>query len=226
MRTNRVFKFIALLSFAALTSSAQVSLFYQNGKAGYKNTVTGEIVVPAQYPAASSMMQTADGKFYAFVYNGTKTGYINDKGEVIIPFIYDDAAPFSEGVARVKKEGKYGYINFSGQTVIPFNYTFAADFRSGKARVEQGGKYGFIDTHGNVAIGFNFYDAGDFSEGVAPVMTEQGSWGFINAQGNFVIQPSFTKAESFKNGEALVHDGEKFIFINLQGNLLRERNAR
>jgi len=222
MRTNHLFKILIAMLFITVSSTAQVSLFYQNGKAGYKNTVTGEVVVTAHYTAASNMIQLPSGDYYALVFEGTKAGYINDKGEVIIPLIYDDASVFSDGMARVKMGGKYGFINLQGKTVIPFDYNLAGDFVNGMARVEQGGKWGFIDIKGRTAIAIEYYNAGDFSEGVAPVMTETGSWGFINAQGTFVIKPAYIKAESFKNGEALVHNGEKFIFIDLSGKVLRD----
>ncbi|HLG34981.1 MAG TPA: WG repeat-containing protein [Bacteroidia bacterium] len=225
MRTKNLFTLIAAMLFAAASSAQYTNVFYEKGKAGLKNSVTGEVVVPAKYLSASNMIQLSDGSFYSFVYDGAKVGYINDHGEVIIPFIFEEASIFSDGLAKVKMNGKYGYINTSGQLVIPCNYVFAAGFHSNLSRVEQNGKYGFIDRQGNIVLGFNYYNAGDFADGVAPVMNEQGMWGFINAQGNFVIQPSFIKAESFKNGEAIVHNGEKIVYINTQGKVLREHDA-
>ena len=32
-----------------------------------------------------------------------------------IPFIYDDAISFSEGLAAVKKEGKWGFVDRNGK---------------------------------------------------------------------------------------------------------------
>jgi hypothetical protein len=200
-------------------------VYYEKGKAGFKNKTTGEIIVPAKYVSASNMIQLPDGRFYSFVYNGEKVGYINDRGETIIPFIFEEANVFFEGLARVKMNGMYGYINPSGQVVIPCIYPFAGYFHSGFARVEQNGKFGFIDRSGITVINFIYYNAGDFVDGLAPVMNEEGKWGFINAQGAYVIQPSFIKAESFKNGEAIVHNGEKILFINTQGKTLREAEA-
>ena len=44
-------------------------------------------------------------------YNGiSKYGWINRHGEWIIPPDYEEANPFQEGLAAVKKEGKWGYI--------------------------------------------------------------------------------------------------------------------
>jgi hypothetical protein len=226
MRTKNLFTLTGAMFLIAAACSAQYSdVYYQNGKAGFKNQATGEIVVPAKYVSASNMIQLPDGRFYSFVYNGEKVGYINDRGETMIPFIFDEASVFFEGMARVKMNGMYGFINTSGQVVIPCTYSFASYFHSGMARVEQNGKVGFVDRSGNTVINFIYLNGGDFIEGLAPVQNEEGKWGFINAQGTYVIQPSFIKAESFKNGEAIVHDGEKILYINTQGKTLRETEA-
>ena len=106
MKTNLTLSLVLFLFVIAQVSNAQnVIRFYENGKVGYKKS-TGEIIIPATYPAGSEMMEN-----YAIVLKGNKRGYINDKGETIIPFIYDDASVFSSGLACVMKENKYGYIN-------------------------------------------------------------------------------------------------------------------
>lgn len=56
--------------------------------------------------------------------------------EVIAPQ-YDDARYFSEGLAPVKKNGKWGYINEAGEVVIDFQYDGAHSFSEGKALVEK-----------------------------------------------------------------------------------------
>ena len=68
--------------------------FYENAKVGYKNKATGEIVVPPNYVAGSEMMTDENGNHFALVLEGRKRGFINEKGTVIIPFIYDDASVF------------------------------------------------------------------------------------------------------------------------------------
>ena len=69
-----------------------------------------------------------------------KWGFINQKGEQIIPFLYDDASYFTEGLALVKKGDKYGYINDKNETVLPFIYDDGALFENGKAWVQIGDK--------------------------------------------------------------------------------------
>lgn len=80
--------------------------------------------------------------------------------EIIAPQ-YEDAGGFSDGLAAVKKNGKWGFIDESGKAVIPFEYDDVMSFSEGKAVVanaekktdEYGGytvwSYGFVDTQGN-----------------------------------------------------------------------------
>lgn len=50
---------------------------------------------------------------------------------------YEDAQLFSDGLAAVKKDGKWGYINEDGETVIPFEYDVVGSFSEGLALVGQ-----------------------------------------------------------------------------------------
>ena len=79
-----------------------------------------------------------------------KCGYINDKGEVVIPLEYETAMSFSSGLAAVTKRDKFGYINQENSVVIPFEYDAATAFVDGEAKVKKDGKWGTIQTDGTV----------------------------------------------------------------------------
>lgn len=53
---------------------------------------------------------------------GRRFGFMNTKGELVIPTIYYDAAVFREGLVNVAIKDKYGFIDQQGNTVIPFEY--------------------------------------------------------------------------------------------------------
>src|SRR5690606_4274692 len=48
---------------------------------------------------------------------------------------YCGAHIFSEGLAAVKKDGKWGFIDADNQPVIDFQYDYARSFRQGQAIV-------------------------------------------------------------------------------------------
>ena len=63
-------------------------------------------------------------------------GFIDGCGRVVIEPVYDSALEFSEGLARVEKNGKFGFIDKSGKVVIDFYLDFAWFFYEGKALAE------------------------------------------------------------------------------------------
>src|ERR1051325_1583170 len=120
MRT-KILQLIIVFAAAAFTqASAQtVTPFYEHGMAGYKDA-TGQVVIPVKYRSASTMVPYGkQGDYYAVVAFEGKFGYINQRGEVLIPFMYEMANIFNEGIACVKLNGKYGFINMQNETVIP-----------------------------------------------------------------------------------------------------------
>jgi len=50
---------------------------------------------------------------------------------------WEEIRPFFEGMACVKKDGKYGFINEQGDLIIPCEYIAAHDFSEGFAAVEK-----------------------------------------------------------------------------------------
>ena len=71
------------------------------------------------------------------VKKGGKFGYIDRTGKVIIPFKFDDAWQFSEGLASVKIGEKRGYINENGKIVIEPQFDWANSFFEGLAKSKQ-----------------------------------------------------------------------------------------
>ena len=100
-------------------------------------------------------------------FNG-KYGYVSG-GKLVIPCQFDDARSFSEGLAAVKKGGKWGYINTNGQIVISCQFDRTVMFSEGLATVLIGDKCGYINTNGQMVIPYQFDNAYDFSEGLAKV---------------------------------------------------------
>jgi hypothetical protein len=196
-------------------NSQNLTRFYQNSKVGYKDPVTSAVIVQPVYTAGSEFK---DG--VALVLEGNKRGFINANGEVIIPFMYDDASLFFEGLAKVRK-GFYGFIDMKNQMIIPFHYEFADDFVNGLARVKKNGKFGFINKEGMPVIPFTYDNAYNFSEGLAPVQMN-GAWGYIDALGKNIIPFKYTMAYVFKDGTAMVFEGDKKYIIDKNGKWVKD----
>ena len=146
-------------------------------------TLTGALTPKPTDPYADDIALT---KEYAYFkdYSTGKYGYKHN-GRVVIPAKYDDACPFSEGLARVKINGKYGFIDKTGTVVIPAKFDGAWDFSEGLASVKINGKWGFIDKTDTMVIPAKFDDAWYFSNGKARVKLN-GRQFFIDRNGNEV----------------------------------------
>jgi hypothetical protein len=57
-----------------------------------------------------------------------KWGYINLAGKTVVPFRYDLAEPFQDGMGRIYINGLYGYLDVTGKLVIPPGYFVAEPF--------------------------------------------------------------------------------------------------
>lgn len=72
----------------------------------------GKGLTPFKYGLGYELLNTdfcMNGLIRAFVNN--KFGFVHNKGEEIIPYVYDRASPFDKGSARVMKNGLWALIN-------------------------------------------------------------------------------------------------------------------
>ncbi len=205
-------------------------------KTGNKNVnanadITAKIETPAEKivetpPAAASVGKPAEkpaenetGVILFPLEHNFKFGYIDSNAKLVIPFSFERAYPFTDGLAAVMNGISWGYINASGDFSISAQFEAAYNFSDGLARVYIGQNYGFINQNGHLAIKAQYEDAKDFSEGLAAVKRD-GKWNYINAEGKPQFKSiDFERVSSFKNGFAHVRKNKKFGFINAKGEL-------
>lgn len=165
-------------------------------------------------------------------------GFINEKGEEVIPLEFTNAYNFSEGLAAVKyKGGNAAYIDKGGNEVIKSFIGEAYSFREGLALVvDRSNEFvGYIDKLGNRVIDLSKYIndrsilyggqvylfAGYFSEGRAYIFNEKTSkYGYIDKTGKVVIDYKYEDAEDFKEGLACVRKDGKYGYIDKDGTLV------
>ncbi|WP_354518381.1 WG repeat-containing protein [Paenibacillus sp. OAE614] len=145
---------------------------------------------------------------------GKASGYINTKGELVIPYRYSSTSDFSEGMAAVMIAfgGKYGYIDTTGKLRITPRYDHATPFSNGAAVVYVNGKYGYIDKKGNYLLTPQFSMAQPFLEGLAFV-ERNGVTFYINKKGTKVIQ-GFKAGGLFKGGLAPAGQGQRYGYTS------------
>lgn len=157
--------------------------------------------------------------WYAAVCKDGKWGFLhffestNDKGRAVIDKkwlvepTYENAEPFSDGVAAVKKGGRYGLIGLDGEEIGAFSYESVKYCSSGFLPVCKNGSWSFVNIYGKQLIKGVFLDAESFENGYAAVKTEKG-WGYIDGKGSFAVEPQYTDAWAVgADGEAYVKEG-------------------
>ena len=147
-----------------------------NGKWGVVDR-ENEWLIPPEYDA---IIQDELGRCYGqgavFARKGNQVQLFVDGEAVGEP--YEDAHPFADGWAAVKRDGVWGFIDTQGNVQIDFQFEDALSFGQHLAAVKRGDFWGYISRAGQVVIQPEFLQAKSFSDGSAPVETGDG-WQFI-----------------------------------------------
>jgi hypothetical protein len=137
----------------------------------------------------------------------TAWGYIDDKGQLVIASQYDEASPFSEGLAAVRVGKNWGYIDRTGNIKIDFQFKFAGEFSEGAAFVFLGEDYKKISkdsTDGVIALTAKSPGGRLENQSVDDKYSNVSKGGYIDTSGNIIIDPRFYEGNKFSEGIAFV----------------------
>jgi hypothetical protein len=109
----------------------------------------------------------------ARVEQGGKWGFVDARGQQVIPTGFEWAESFSEGLAAVRRDGRWGFIDRAGKMVVAPSYADAARFSEGLAAVKRAATWSYIDRQGKVRLAGPFEEARPFRCGVARVKREK-----------------------------------------------------
>ncbi len=211
--------------FDTLIFSEGIALVRQNGKYGFINQY-GKKITDLVFDYATPFKNSV-----ATVEKDNKVTYIDPQGNYIIDWINKDVIVKSPppGLFVVKIGDKYGYQTLNGKRVIPAVFDDAKPFSEGLALVKRYPQWMYIDTtgkllpingnHNNPALRRDW----GYQHTLKPVKVKV--WGYlayINPEGKAIIElpQDITNAESFVNGKAKVYKGDKYNYIDKQGNLI------
>ncbi|NVO20248.1 MAG: WG repeat-containing protein [Bacteroidetes bacterium] len=138
------------------------TVFSMKGRRGYLNKFSGEITIPAQYSRAWKFSEGLG----AVVIN-SRLGFINGKGQTVIPFkfyYFNDEDKRADFVFRngycsaIDSNGKFGLINKNGAWVIPPRYDYINTPNHGYRTIKLGDQYGMLDStlNWNFLINYDF----------------------------------------------------------------------
>lgn len=173
--------------------------------------------------------------------NEELSGYVNLSGKLVIEPGFDEANPFVDGRALVKKDGKWGFIDRTGRVVVPFEFDSALLRFSRDRSVAVRDKHAWlIDTTGRQVadlgawpwpemgkddefetllyhIGFSDF----FADGLIP-WQQGGRWGYVGIDGHWIIEPRYESAQPFQGGTASVQRDGRGLLIDTSGHELAQ----
>ncbi len=163
--------------------------------------------------------------------DGAKYGYIGRSLQLEIAAIYENAEDFSDGLAAVKKDGKWGYINKKGVTVIPFEFDSCSSadvmgedcafpFQSGFAPVCKGGKFGIINKKAETVVDFEFDRILPGKNGTF-IGYIDGEWGKITLDAEVMASVTTTAAPTVAQSGTTLAKGK--YMIKTSGSVLNMR---
>ena len=118
-----------------------------------------------------------------------KWGFVNNNGEPICDFIYDEVRDFSEGIAAVRINDKWGYINESGRQICEIRYDAVGDFQSKLGVVEKEGKKCYLNQDGDEVAVTNFMNEEMIFEGCKSCAI--GNHTITNLPGGYLYEDDF-----------------------------------
>ena len=80
-------------------------------------------------------------------------GYLDD---IVVQPRFENARPFTEGLAAVKKNGQWGFINSKGKYIVKPYYQKAFSFRGDYAKVGHDNQWGAINKSGQLTISLSY----------------------------------------------------------------------
>lgn len=103
----------------------------------------------------------------------------------------EKARPFSDGLAAVRKDGKWGFIDTTFKFIIPPIYTNCDFFSEGLIPVKKGNFWGYIDINSNIVIPFKYDSCSVFTNSLAKFKIKADDYkinGYIDKKGNVIWQ--------------------------------------
>lgn len=160
----------------------------------------------------------------ALVKKGSRYGYIDRDGNMVIENKFRKASGFSEGKAAATiKGGRFGYIGTDGEWLIEPAYREALDFSEGLAPVKPGNLFGYIDESGAVIIKPAWLRANPFINGTAVVFNKNG-FGLIGRSGNELLKCKYNRiTPPDPNGNRFITRKSSQL-VNAEGKIITKKS--
>lgn len=136
------------------------------------------------------------------VKEGFLYGYVNAKGEYVIPAQYEYADSFENNYAFVKKSDKWGVIAPDGKELVACNYDEVTYCDGTIYKVKIGDKWGILKSNGEYLLPCVYDRITRMDDGLFEV-SKGNKWGVANATGKEVIACTYDNVRRFGRGSSI-----------------------
>ncbi|MBR6432447.1 MAG: WG repeat-containing protein, partial [Muribaculaceae bacterium] len=186
----------------------------EKGKWGYINE-KGKQVIDFIYTSAEPFNE--DG--IAVVGLGNNLKLIDVNRNFLGVNEYNEIGDFKDGIAKVKRNGKYGYINTQGEEIIPCKYDRIEAFNeeTQMATTFIGDKKGYVKKNGNVVVQAKYDQIGAFNQDGIAKVKNNGLWGYVNNKGKELVPCEYTSIDDIHENMVLVSKNGKWGYAGING---------
>ncbi|MEP4535294.1 MAG: WG repeat-containing protein [Cyclobacteriaceae bacterium] len=140
-----------------------------------------------------------DGEWFV-VRKANQYGFVDDEGRLRIANRYDDARPFSDGLAAVRLIGRWGFVDKKEYLAVQPFYKEVGDFQDGLAVVKIDDKYGIVNKAGNEIVEVEWKSIERQPTGNFVVADFDDNYGLVNAEGAIILSPIFENLKDTPGG--------------------------
>lgn len=145
-----------------------------------------------------------------------KYSYVDKNNYEILPYKFDEALPFNEDLASVKKQNKWGCINLKGDIIIPYIYDEPLRFIDRVSTTKNKEKYGIINKNGIVLADTIYDEPLNFIDGIS-IIKSANKFGFIDNKGTVIADCIYDEVKNFSEEMAAVRINNLWGYIDKTG---------
>jgi WG containing repeat len=144
-------------------------------------------------------------------YNRAKKIFVADDDEYWIDY-------FTNGIARIAKDGYMGLMDSTGKIICPVQYDIIYPLEKDAIRMGINGRLGLLNYAGKITAEAQFRELWPFAEGVARFREYNGHLqGFISSSGTIIAKAEYNNVSSFRGGMGRYQRNEQYGIISKQG---------
>lgn len=140
----------------------------------------------------------------------------------VTPCQWEAVSYFKNGLARVKRDGKWGFIDTEGNLVVPCQWDeievpdYCRYWSYFQFRAKRDGKYGYLDRNGREILTCEWDAVGRYDTEWMTVK-QDGMWYVRNAEGKLFTPGEKENLFVFHEGLALIQDDTAYGLIDREG---------